>query len=164
MIRVITITCEKAENEKKPYTKRLLPDFLLPKRVIRSDMVLKAIEIAGEPEDLEKACTILGCIDLRTAKNSLKNGTKAINKACLSLEEKLVSHSGNLKREPVRPDTPLLSVFSTLVKSFNSLQVLIQGSTGYDLQNTVYSLLGSYWPKTKPTTYVCDSDFSPDTS
>jgi hypothetical protein len=148
----------------KQFTERLLPDFLLPGRVIRADLTLKSLEEAREPLNLEKACSILGCIDIRTARNSLRYGYQAIKKACISLEEKLAPFSGSLQAYHFTPDTPLLSSFQTLINRFNQLQIHIHGGTGYVLQCLNFTLLSSHWPKKKSMAYVCDPQFSPDTS
>ncbi len=163
-IRIITIICMTAKNDSKPYTKRLLPDFLLPGRVIRSDKVMEALKSNENSRSMERVCEILGCIDFRTGGKALLCGLQAINKACLYMEERLASFSVRHTRMPVRPDTPLLTIFSSLVESFNSLQVLLCGGAGYVMQHRDHALLGAHWPTKKPTTYVCGSGVSADTS
>jgi len=122
------------------------------------------LEEAREPLNLEKACSILGCVDIRTARRSLSYGYQAIKKACVSLEEKLAPFSGSLQACHFTPDTPLLSSFRTLLNRFNRLQIHIHGGTGYALQCRDFTLLSSHWPKNKPTVYVCNPHVSPDTS
>lgn len=163
-IRIITILCEKAKEAGNQYTKRLLPDFLLPGKVIRADMALKSVEEAGEPLNPEKACLILGCLDLRTARKYLKYVSLAIKRACVFLAERLSHFSGDLFSSRFTPDELLLPFFRKLVDKFNRLQVYINGSRGYNLQCRDFSLLGPHWVEIKPTTCVSDPAPPPDTT
>jgi len=90
--------CKGAKNLGEKYTKRLLPDFLLPYRVIRSDKILEAQQEAQQEdsEELGKVCSLLGCIDLRTARKYLEYGKKSIKKASLAIAERLSHFSSPL--------------------------------------------------------------------
>ena len=93
-LKIIVMICKGAEKLGKKYTKRLLPDFLLPYRVIRSDKTLEAQQ--EDPGEFEKVCSILGCMDLRTARKYLEYGKKAIKKAFLAIAERLSHFSSPL--------------------------------------------------------------------
>jgi hypothetical protein len=163
-IRIIVILCENSKETGNQYTKRLLPDFLLPGKVIRGDLTLKSVEEAGESLNLEKSCSILGCIDLRTAKKYLEYGFLAIKKACVSLAEKLSRFPGSPYGSQFTPNTHFLSSFRTLVDKFNHLQLYLHGSRGHIFQLRDFALLGMHWEENKPTTCVSVPVPSPDTT
>lgn len=163
-IRIITIICEKSKEAGNQYTKRLLPDFLLPGKVIRADLTLKSVEEARDPLNAERASSILGCIDLRTARKYLRYGYLAIKKACVSLAEKLSRFPGNPYDRQFTPNTHLLSSFRVLVKRFSQLQLYLHGSRGYVLQHRDFAFLGLHWKGNKPTTCVSDPVSAPDTT
>jgi hypothetical protein len=126
--------------------------------------VLKSVEEAREPLNLEKACSILGCIDIRTARKYLTDGYQVIKIACVSLAKRLTYFPANPYSSYFTPDTHTLSTFRTLIDRFNQLQIHIHGGLGYVLQCQGFSLLGSHWSSNKPTNYVSDTVPSPDTS
>ncbi|WP_216664412.1 hypothetical protein, partial [Oceanispirochaeta sp. M1] len=55
-IRIIVIICESARRLEKQYTKRILPDFLVPYGVIRSDKVLGAIQYKSDSVSIDDLC------------------------------------------------------------------------------------------------------------
>lgn len=163
--RIITALCETCKALGKKYTVRLLPNFLIPYAVIRSDSVLNAIEKDSEKHDLEKVCLILGCIDFRTARKYLKMGMHAVKNASLALSERLSFISSSHITPGFYPDTPALSYFTSLVRDFNNLQVSIHGGFGYEIQCLPYHFIGLNWQKSqshKPTTFVSAPEDSPD--
>jgi len=87
-IRVISIICPYARAEGNRYTLRLLPDFLIPRCVIRLDRVLEAVEKDPYGTDIEDTCRLLGCIDERTARSHLKRMNGAIETAAVHLAER----------------------------------------------------------------------------
>jgi len=86
-IRVVSVLCPRAHAGGKPYTKRLLPDFLIPHCVIRLDHLIDA----AHEQDLEQTCEILGCLDIRTARKHLKRLESAARAAALTLAESAVT-------------------------------------------------------------------------
>jgi len=125
---------------------------------------LKTLEEAEEPLSLEKACSILGCLDLRTARKYLKYGYLAIKKACVSLAEKLSRFPGNPYSSVFSPNTHFLSSFRMLVNKFNHLQHYLHGSRGHLYQFRDLAFLGLHWTENKPTTCVSDPALPPDTT
>ncbi len=155
--------CKRAKKRGKKYTKRLLPDFLLPYRVIRSD---KTLEVQHEePGELEKVCSILGCIDLRTARNYLEFGKKAIKKASLAITEHLSRFSSKILSTPFRPEQDFISCFHSLVARYNVLQIHLYGGKG--IQYSPLYFIGLNWNavhRNKSTNHVSDLQPAPDTS
>jgi len=84
--QVIQIICQHAKRQGKPYTKRLLPSFLIPHCLIRLDTVLEARGLEEKGEALiAKACLLLGCIDERTVRRHLAAIDEAIRRVNLQL-------------------------------------------------------------------------------
>ena len=165
-IRIIVIICRKAKKAGKKYTHRLLPDFLFPRKVIRSDLTLEAMELAGEPRCFEKACSVLGCVDIRTARKYLKLGCQRVKTASITLASILSRFPGNPGggERSFPPDTHFLSSFRLLVDSYNRLQVYLHGSRGSLFKRQVFAFLSLHETENKPTTYVSDSVSAPDTT
>ena len=86
-IRVVVIRCENARAAGKQYTKRLLPDFLIPGCVIRLDHLEQAYERRQAGAGNEQLCRILGCVDDRTVRGHLKRYGEAIEAVTLRLAE-----------------------------------------------------------------------------
>lgn len=143
---------------------RLLPDFLIPYGVIRSDKILEAVEEESDPADLEKVCSILGCADFRTARKYLEYGRVAIERASVALAQHLSSFTVKVFDFEFTPNTHFLSYFHSLINGYNSLQVHIHGGKGYDVQCGAAHFLGLNWPFIKPMTYASDSTEPSDTS
>jgi len=114
-IRVISIICPTARAAGEPYTKRLLPDFLIPRCVIRLDHLLEAARVKAHERTVAHTCGILGCIDPRTARTHLTRLDCVADTASLDLAETGAStpHLGSA------PDTP------PAASSLERLQALI---------------------------------------
>ena len=69
------------------YTKRLLPDFLIPASRMRLDKVIEADRRKESESTLEECCRIIGCIDLRTAQMHMERLEEAAKAATLTLAE-----------------------------------------------------------------------------
>lgn len=163
--KIITAFCETCKALDTKYTIRLLPDFLIPHAVIRSDSVLKALKEDSKKHSLEKTCQILGCLDFRTARKYLNRGIQAVTNASLALSERLITFSDSFTYSRIYPDTPALIHFESLVADFNNLQISLHGGLVYWIQSQSDSFISSNWPKSgdhKPTTFVSAPEDSPD--
>ena len=99
-IQVVVIKCADARSRGKQYTKRLLPDFLIPFSPVRLDKLLEAERMRREEgASLEKCSFIMGCIDLRTVRKHLKQLYEAAASAILHLSEEL-AHTPQYARLP----------------------------------------------------------------
>ncbi len=83
-IEIIVIRCPIARKDGKQYTRRLLPEFLMPHCRIRLDHVEEACALGSEDRTNERVCRLLGCIDPRTAHRHLRRFEEAA--ACVALE------------------------------------------------------------------------------
>ena len=105
-IRVVVIRCENARAAGRPYTMRLLPDFLIPRCVIRLDDLEETYDAkrSGEPND--RLCGILGCLDDRTARRHLKRYEEALEAVALRLAERRAMSPELGELPQINPDTP----------------------------------------------------------
>ena len=87
-ILVVVIWCENARAANKPYTRRLLPEFLIPGCVIRLDDVQEAYEARRMGARADRLCTVLGCLDDRTVRRHLNRYEQALEAAALTLAER----------------------------------------------------------------------------
>lgn len=158
------VLCETAKDFGNQYTMRFLPDFLIPYGVIRSDKILEAVEENSDSANLDKVCSVLGCIDFRTAKKYIEYGRITIERASIALAQHLSSFTGKAFDFEFTPNTHFLSYFHSLVNGYNSLQVHIHGGNGYEVQRNPSHFVGLNWPLTKPMTYASDSVQPSDTS
>ena len=107
-IQIISIICKIAKANGKPYTRRLLPDFIVPGCVIMLNRVLKAYKAKTAPLNIEDACSTMLCIDTRTARKHLARIENAIRQTNVRLAE-TIAHQPELGELPCStPDrTPL---------------------------------------------------------
>ena len=89
-IQVVVIQCPAARKAGTQYTKRLLPDFLIPYSPIRLDWILEAERMRREDgAPLEDCCRIMGCLELRTVRKHLKHLQKVSEEAALEISREL---------------------------------------------------------------------------
>ena len=107
-ILIVLIICRQAKALRRQYTKRLLPDFLIPYARMRLDKVVEAVGGKESGGNLEQCCRILGCIDLRTARMHLRRLDEAVQEVALYLAEREAA-AVHLHPAPsqLRPLTPL---------------------------------------------------------
>jgi hypothetical protein len=79
------IICREAFSQGMQYTKRLLPEFLTPRSVIRLDYLLEAADLPEGERTENAVCDLLGCIDPRTARHQISRLTNAIKTVSLDL-------------------------------------------------------------------------------
>lgn len=84
-IIVPVILCLVARAGKRQYTKRLLPEFLIPHSVIRLDNLLEAAELPESERGETAFCELIGCLDPRTARRQLRRLASAIEEVSLDL-------------------------------------------------------------------------------
>ena len=145
----------------------MLPDFLIPNGVIRIDKVLEVLSRNPETVKIDKACSIFGCIDTRTAVKYINRAKAAIKQASLSLAEKLSHFPEKTFNILFTPGTPDLYRFQSLVTKFNELVIFLRGGKGYEAARSPCAFIGANWNKNnskKSTTYASDSLETPDTS
>jgi hypothetical protein len=108
--------CAKAKAEGRQYTKRMLPDFLMPYARMRLDLVLEAAKKREEGMALEQCSRIMGCVDLDTVRRHLRRIEEAAAATALLLAERHAAapHLSENNQE-LRP-LPLLNRLKTLYR------------------------------------------------
>ena len=81
-ILVVVILCHISRRTGRPYTRRMLPEHLIPRSPLQSAKLGKLLEGKMKPGLTEDACEALGCIDPRTAR-------KHIHALCAAADAKL---------------------------------------------------------------------------
>ena len=162
LIHVVAILCPIAQAAGKPYTRRLLPDFLIPRCVIRLDHLVEAAEEVQPGKDVEKTCRILGCIDARTARSHLKRLDHAIATAAVELVERraMAPELGELPQ--ATPQTVPLARLEALCRTEREAALRAGAGTSepISLRQILQAVLWKPCGK-KPSTCACRSPRAP---
>jgi hypothetical protein len=155
VIVVPVIVCSIAQDQGKQYTKRLLPDFLIPRSVIRLDYVLEAARLPANEQSMERVCDLLGCIDPRTARSRMRALTEAIGEVSLDLSRERASRPELGEVPHTSPDTSLLERLEGLYEAECSARE--RAGTSWPLPPSLRQLLQAAMGKhrgEKPSTSV----------
>jgi hypothetical protein len=138
------------------YTKRRLPDFLVPNCVIRLDTTLAAIEAGiGTPALVEAASLLMGCIDYRTVKRHVALASAAIQQASLCVSEIIAENPQVMEKPALVPDAGAGDTLRRLL-AILMLGLVRQGHRGRT--PTELGLVHDVWRREgspKPSTCVC---------
>lgn len=116
-IRIPVVICTAARQAKKPYTRRLLPEVLTPRSVIRLDYVLEAARLPANEQSMELVCDLLGCIDPRTARNRIRALTAAAGEVSLDLSRERAATPELGELPHTSPDTSPLERLEMLYEA-----------------------------------------------
>jgi len=119
-IRVVTILCTESRAAGRPYTKRILPEHLIPRSPFWSDHLVKLL---GEGRDnssglTDAACEALGCIDPRTARKHLRHAHAACSAKLPVLAGFLAAAPGQAEGPAFPPGTNIFVILSLLWERF----------------------------------------------
>lgn len=114
-VRIISIICKTAKDKGKPYTRRLLPEFIVPGCVIMLSRVFKAYEARTVPLNIEHACLTMLCIDTRTAHKHLARIENAVKKTNVRLAESIARQPERGELPSFTPDCSPLEVLERLL-------------------------------------------------
>lgn len=70
-IRVVAILCRVLRGTGQPYTRRILPEHLIPRSPLWSEKLLDLLKGEQSAASTEAACAALGCVDPRTARKHI---------------------------------------------------------------------------------------------
>jgi hypothetical protein len=98
--------CPVARAGKRQYTKRLLPEFLIPHSVIRLDNLLEAAELPESERSETAVCELIGCLDPRTARRQLRRLASAIEEVQLDLAQRRAASPELGEAPQISPGTP----------------------------------------------------------
>lgn len=153
---VICAICEVAHEQGRQYTKRFLPDFLVPGCVIRLDATLLAVKAGiSTPDLIQNACILMGCDDERTVKRHVKLATNSIQRANLYLSEVMALNPEIWDKPDILPEKNTQETWNLLTIAF----MIGLARRGYTENNpTELSLIHDFWQREKlvkiPTGYV----------
>lgn len=141
-IQVVVIRCVHARTAGKQYTKRLLPDFLIPYSPIRLDWILEAERVRREDRSsIEDCCSILGCLELRTVRTHLRRLREAAASISLQLSQWL-AHSPQYAR---LPETDPGQCLVTRLHIIHNITVQAAGAAGSSPIGLRQSLQEYWW-------------------
>ena len=113
-VQIISIICKTAKKNGNPYTRRLLPEFIIPGCVIMLDRAFAAYKMRTVSQNIEDACSTMLCIDTRTAQKHLTRIETAIKLTSLRLAE-------TIARQPELGDLPYSTPDFTLLEVLERL-------------------------------------------
>ena len=155
---MVCVICVIAQAQGLQYTKRILPDFLVPGCVIRLDATIAAVEAGiGTPELLDEGCSLMGCIDERTIKRHVVLATASIQRANLHLRETMAWGPETWESPVLPPDVGALETLRRLLGVF-LLGLARRGRE--ERRPTERALVQAFWHRaqgTKSSTYVFGS-------
>ncbi len=105
--RVATIICRASRGTGRPYTKRILPEHLIPRSPFWNEGLVKLLERGrdGCPGFTHAACAALGCLDPRTARKHIRFVCAAVEAKLPVLAELLAFAPGPCKGPAFPPGT-----------------------------------------------------------
>ena len=105
-IIIPVILCPVARAQKTQYTKRLLPEFLIPHSVIRLDNLLEADDLPENERSERAVCDLIGCLDPRTARHQMRRLASAIDAVSLDLTRRRAATPELGELPEISPGTP----------------------------------------------------------
>jgi hypothetical protein len=105
-IVIPVILCPVARAKNTQYTKRLLPEFLIPHSVIRLDYLLEAADLAKSERSEDAICELIGCVDPRTARHQMRRLTIASEAVALDLTRQRAATPELGDLPEISPGTP----------------------------------------------------------
>ncbi len=161
LICVVAILCPIAQAAGMPYTKRLLPDFLIPRCVSRLDNLVEAAAETEPDRNVEETCRLLGCIDTRTARSHLERFEQAIAAVAVELAKRraMAPELGELPH--TSPENLPLARLQVLYRSES--KAVIRSGDGVVPISLRQILQAVLWKpsRKKPSTCACPSPRAP---
>lgn len=109
--------CKNAKKVGKQYTKRLLPDFLIPYSRIRLDAALAAYQMRIEGASIEACSLAMGCIDLRTVRKHFSRLEQVVTQTSLTIAQQLSHLTQYVSFSQHQPAIEPMAKLSQLYKS-----------------------------------------------
>ncbi len=139
---MVVIQCPAARKAGAQYTKRLLPDFLIPYSPVRLDRLLEAELMRREDRcSIEDCCSVLGCLEPHTVRTHLKRLYKTAASVSLQLSQWL-AHSPQYARLPTA-DPGQCAV--ARLYSIHSIMVQAAGAAGRSVTSLRQSVQEHWW-------------------
>jgi hypothetical protein len=130
ILRVATIVCRASRGTGRPYTKRILPEHLIPRSPFWSEGLVKLLERGrdGCPGFTDAACAALGCLDPRTARKHIRYVCAAVEAKLPVLAELLASAPGPSEGLSFPPGTNPFAILCLLWEEFLKAAQELSGS------------------------------------
>lgn len=125
-IRVVAILCRSLRGTGQPYTKRILPEHLIPRSPLWSEKLVDLLKQELCANSTEAACAALGCVDPRTARKHIRAVGAAVDAKLPILAELSASASGSTPAFP--PGTNAFVILGLLWDCFLKTARLLSGS------------------------------------
>lgn len=160
-IRIVSILCLIARGAGTSYTKRLLPDFLIPRCVIRLDHLVEAASDDRAATVVERACELLGCIDTRTVGKHLKQLQAAVQAAAILPAERQAMRPELGELPETTPETVPLARLEALCRKES--EAALRAGGGVEPISLRHMLQAELWklPGQKPSSCVSGSPRGP---
>lgn len=140
-ILVPVIICHISKAAGKQYTKRILPDFLIPYSPMRLDLVLSARTMREAGQSQESVARFLGCLDLRTVRRHLGR----LDEVAAQASRRLAGELANLSQYVNLPEPdPVSSPLQRLLVLYEYAQKAAIGA-GWELLELRKCLQAEYW-------------------
>jgi hypothetical protein len=128
ILRVATIICRASQETGQQYTKRILPEHLIPRSPFWSEGLVKLLERGRGPGFTEAACAALGCLDPRTARKHVRYVCAAVEAKLTVLAELLASAPGPCEGLSFPPGTNPFAILCLLWEEFLKAAQELSGS------------------------------------
>ena len=158
---MVSIFCVGAKAAGNPYTKRLLPDFLIPRCLIRLDYLVESARDDRCAGDVEARCRILGCVDARTADKHRRRFRTALETVVVELAQRRAMRPELGELPDADPETPLFAQLNALWMSEGEAALRAgAGKVALSLRQILQAGLRKQ-PRKEPSTFACSSSRPP---
>ena len=158
---MVSILCVGAKAAGKPYTKRLLPDFFIPRCLIRLDYLVESVRDDRCAGDVEAKCRALGCVDARTADKHQRRLQAAVQAVVIELARRRVMRPELGELPDTDPETPPPAHLDALWMSEGEATLRAgAGEVPLSIRQMLQASLRKQ-PRKKPSTFACSSSRPP---
>jgi hypothetical protein len=135
-ITIVSIICVEAKKQGRQYTKRMLPEFVIPECNIRLDLLLQAVAQCrrGGRLDYHEASIILGTVDDRTMRRHLKWLERIVERTVTELAVVLSQLPSFAELPQQRVGQSASAALPELVMELNRATVRMGGARGRTVQ------------------------------
>lgn len=126
----MTILCKASHDAGRPYTKRILPEHLIPRSPLSSEKLAGLLETGADtaPGFIDSACAALGCIDPRTARKHIRALRGAVDSKLPILAELGAFVLGSAESPAFHPGTNSFVILNLLWDGFLKAVQELSGS------------------------------------
>lgn len=153
-------------SKKSPYTRRILPPFLIPRSPFRCDDLLDYLSKNSSTSriDVETACECLGCVDPRTARKHARNIGEAIKSATAAVALAAEGVTTETRSQDFPPEANGFTLLTLLLDSLTNALTRLHGTKATAV--TAGECVIFFWPRSCPRSmsHVSEKSDGADTS